>query len=226
MQHPAWPDLARASRLQSFCHFLCEDDEGQVVSAGLVRITRIGPGRCFAASGAAGHASAGGPAGGARAAGGPPAGPGRHRPCRRSPLVGRGGGRGDGLAATRRLSPRAGDRADAADGDRDHRPDAHPRGAPGPAVAAPPQGTAAVRGAWGHGAPGRLRGGGGGAERDPSRDGGRDRHGDRRPARLHRALPVSRRPPRRRRHPRRLPERDAVRRHGVVPRRATGCAAC
>ena len=49
MQHPAWPDLARASRLQSFCHFLCEDEDGEVVSAGLVRITRIMPGRCFAA---------------------------------------------------------------------------------------------------------------------------------------------------------------------------------
>jgi hypothetical protein len=48
-QHPVWRDLAPGSRLQSYRRFLCVDDGGEVVSGGLVRLTRFFPGRFAAA---------------------------------------------------------------------------------------------------------------------------------------------------------------------------------
>ena len=157
MQHPAWPDLARASRLQSFCHFLCEDEEGQVVSAGRVRITRIRPGRCFAAirRGPATRRPEDLPAVLAllearlRGLGAIDLAVGPHWSGEEAAEVTgslqRAGYRR--VPATEQTLPTA--TAITTSHDISRSPDT--------AISAPPPGAAAVRGAWGHGAPGRLR---------------------------------------------------------------------
>jgi lipid II:glycine glycyltransferase (peptidoglycan interpeptide bridge formation enzyme) len=44
-QHIAWPKLATPSRVQRYRAFTCTDAGGQIVSAGLIRLTQLCPGR-------------------------------------------------------------------------------------------------------------------------------------------------------------------------------------